>query len=176
MGRSLHKCRDINDIIDWFYANKIDVKSRSKTNDQVLLFPEDIESAKQGNCIDVAVSSMCLLNDNYKYNGIAIITMQRNRTSKPTHWVAYSKVNGEFIVFNFISSNKINISKGYTLLSALEEQLEWMMVEYKKDFSVSLEKIYFDIVDRMHLDHIYYTYKNRQSITQSELISSILSS
>lgn len=176
MNKSLHKCRDINDIIDWFYANKIDIESRSKTNDQILLFPEDIESTKLGNCIDVAVSSICLLNDNYKYNGIAIITMQRNRTSKPTHWVAYSKVKGEFIVFNFISSNKINISKGYTLLSALEEQLEWMMVEYKKDFSISLEKIYFDIVDRIHLDYIYYTYKNRQSITQSELISGILSS
>lgn len=176
MNRSLHKCRDINDIIDWFYTNKIDVESRSKTNDQVLLFPEDIESAKQGNCIDVAASSMCLLNDNYKYNGIAIITMQKNRTSKPTHWVAYSKVKGEFAVFNFISSNKINISKGYTLLLALEEQLEWLMIEYKKDFSASLERIYFDIVDRAHLDHIYYAYKTRRSITQSELISSILSS
>ena len=176
MGRSLYKCRDINDIIDWFYANKIDVESRSKTNDQIVLFPEDIESTKQGNCIDVAVSAMCILNDKYKYNGIAIITMQRNRTSKPTHWVAYSKVKGEFIVFNFIYSNKINISKGYTLLSALEEQLEWMMIEYKKDFSVSLERIYFDIVDKTHLDYIYYAYKNKQSITQSELINSILGS
>ena len=176
MGRSLHKCRDINDIINWFYANKIDVESRSKTNDQIVLFPEDIDSIKQGNCIDVAVSSMCLLNDNYKYNGIAIITMQRNRTSKPTHWVAYSKVKGEFIVFNFISSNKINISKGYTLLSAIEEQLEWMIIEYKKDFSVSLERIYFDIVDVRNLERIYYAYKTRQSITQSELIVSILSS
>ena len=175
MSRSLYKCRDINDIIDWFYANKIDVESRSKTNDQVLLFPDDIESTKQGNCIDVAVSAMCILNDNHKYNGIAIITMQRNRTSKPTHWVAYSKVKGEFIVFNFISSNKINISKGYTLLSAIEEQLEWMIIEYKKDFSVSLERIYFDTVDKIHLDHIYYAYKNRESIIQSELLG-ILSS
>ena len=99
----LSQCTSMNQIIEYYISNQITDTGRSSTNKQSVFYVKDIDKTHTANYIDTAIASMCTLLDKGIESGIIVFTMIISATKSQTHYIAYSKEKGSYILFNLDS-------------------------------------------------------------------------